>query len=407
MFNCSRFSLLLMLSISIFELFPSTDALAQLWSRTSGPAESAVYSLTTRHDALIAGTATGIYASSDSGATWNYLAFNTQTISAFGEDFSGNFYACPRSAGVHRTTDNGVTWTPMNNGIPFGATVYALTQRNLYLLAGADTGGVYRTSDGGLNWKHTTLDSGWVYSIVNMNNSPDLYAGTFGGRVYYSKNNGDDWTRIDSGLIAQTEGRPVRALLSFGNYIYAGVSGAGVFRTNDTGKVWQSINNGIGVTDIRALAAFKDKLYAGSQYGGVYMSSDSGAVWKQSIAGLDVLKIRAFAFIGNRPFAATDGGGVYICDLSVSMGVEELNNARIALYPNPAPEKIYLDMQIDAPMLCRVSLYSMLGERLYTATQYADGYFTSSIDLQSFSAGTYYVEISDGLRRTVRSFVKQ
>ncbi|GAB1429181.1 hypothetical protein MASR2M18_00110 [Ignavibacteria bacterium] len=388
------------------QIFFSPDAAAQLWSRTNGPTERSVYALTTRNDTIYAGTAAGIYSSVDSGSSWRLLAFGKQTISAFGEDFSGKFYACPHSAGVHSSEDNGETWQPMNNGLPDGATVYALAQRNFVMLAGADTGGVYRTSDGGLNWKQTKLNSGWVYALISKPNTGDVYAGTFGGRAYYSYNSGEDWQRVDSTLIMQTEGRPVRTLLYFGDYVYAGVAGSGVYRTNDTGKTWQMMNNGIGVPDIRALAEHNGVLYAGSQYGGVYMSRDSGMTWKQTVAGMDVLKTRAFAFVGARPFAATDGGGVYICDLSIPMGVEEWNNAEIAVYPNPAPEKIYIDIQLNAPVLCRLSLYSALGERVYANAEFADGHFSASIDMLQFPAGTYYIEISDGLRRTVRGFVK-
>jgi photosystem II stability/assembly factor-like uncharacterized protein len=384
------------------------QAFAQLWARTSGPPENAVYSLFNRNDTLYAGTATGIYRTNDSGVVWQEVPFGTgpRTIAAFGEDFAGHFYVCPRSEGVHRTTDNGASWQPMNNGLPAGATIYSMAQRNLFMLAGADTGGVYRTSDGGLNWKRTPVNTGWVFSIITKPNAPDVYAGMLDGKVYYSDNAGEDWRRVDSTLLTQTEGRPVRALLYFGNYVYAGVSGAGIFRTNDTGRTWQDVSNGISINDIRALSASRGSLYAGSHLGGAYISKDSGMTWKQAITGLDVPKVRAFAFVGPRPFAATDGGGVFICDLSVIVSVDDWSDAGIALYPNPAPDRIYLDMTLLRPSLCRLSLYNAIGERVAVRVEAADSRLSTSFELGELPSGAYYMEITDGLRRTVRGFVK-
>ena len=59
--------------------------------------------------------------------------------------------------------------------------------------------GIFRSSDAGLTWIRVgdgIFISG-IYSITVFEN--DLYAGT-NGKVYYSTDDGDNWTEIGSGV---------------------------------------------------------------------------------------------------------------------------------------------------------------------------------------------------------------
>src|SRR5204863_3501070 len=63
--------------------------------------------------------------------------------------------------GVHKSTNGGVTWTPMNAGLPAGQFVSGLAidptnPQRVYV--GVNDNGVFRTTDGGQNW--TAFGSG-------------------------------------------------------------------------------------------------------------------------------------------------------------------------------------------------------------------------------------------------------
>ncbi len=58
-----------------------------------------------------------------------------------------------------------------------------------------------------------------------------------------------------------------------GNTIFAGTQGGGVFRSTDNGTSWQQINRGLANTTVYSLAVSGSTLFAGTFGGGVYKAS--------------------------------------------------------------------------------------------------------------------------------------
>ena len=66
--------------------------------------------------------------------------------------------------GVLRSTDNGDTWQPVNNGLTTGNGINALIATgNGYLFAGSYGDGVFRSTDNGDNW--TQVNNGLTTPI--------------------------------------------------------------------------------------------------------------------------------------------------------------------------------------------------------------------------------------------------
>ena len=75
-------------------------------------------------------------------------------------------------------------------------------------------------------WQQTSGPSGGFVVTLAINSSDAIFAGTNGG-VFHSTNNGDTWTKINSGLTNTS----VRALaINSNGDIFAGTDGGGVFR---------------------------------------------------------------------------------------------------------------------------------------------------------------------------------
>lgn len=206
------------------------------------------------------------------------------------------------------------------------AIVCSPTDANRYFVGGADAG-VWRTTDGGLSWTPLT-DHMPTTAIGALALDPTdenvIYAGTgeanfanhsrYGLGIYKSIDGGDTWTHLAESTFA---GRCIsRLVISPSNpqRIYAAVTTAGgfpalaaakghpqrngplgIFESLDGGQSWQQLAGGlpaISATDLAMDPADPAVLYAaighifGSPSNGIYKSTDSGASWTRLAGGL-------------------------------------------------------------------------------------------------------------------------
>lgn len=103
---------------------------------------------------------------------------DVQSILANGSNiFIGTKY------GIYRSSNNGASWTEMNNGLT-STHVLSLAVAGNSLLAGTIKG-IFISSDNGQNWKaiNTGLTSTYIWDI--QVSGQNIYIGTNGGGVFY------------------------------------------------------------------------------------------------------------------------------------------------------------------------------------------------------------------------------
>ncbi|OGU75357.1 MAG: hypothetical protein A2V93_09835 [Ignavibacteria bacterium RBG_16_34_14] len=122
-----------------------------------------------------------VFKSSDEGNSWALVYTSPNTINTLTAD-SVNVYLGTWNAGILVSTDNGLTWTGLNNGLPPNAKVKCI----------------------------------WL-------NKPYMVAGLLQG-VYSSTDYGDSWSPFGEGIKV-----PVNHIISDDNYLYAASTGSGVF----------------------------------------------------------------------------------------------------------------------------------------------------------------------------------
>jgi photosystem II stability/assembly factor-like uncharacterized protein len=188
------------------------------------------------------------------------------------------------------------------------------SQPDTYYIGAVD-GGVWKTTNGGLTWtplfNHEPVAS--IGAIAIAESDPDvIYAGTgeeaprgdisFGDGVYKSTDGGKTWTDVglkDSKQIGKIIVDPRNA-----NVVYVAAEGdiygpnaeRGVFRSTDGGKTWQRVlyeNDETGAVDLAMDPANPRILYAamwqvnrkpwhfsdGGPGSGLYKSIDDGSTW--------------------------------------------------------------------------------------------------------------------------------
>ncbi len=175
-----------------------------------------------------AGSASGgIWKTTDAGATWTNLtdalpnlgtnalamsASNTSVIYAgTGEPFLGGEVD---GSGIFKSTDKGATWTQVADPATYpnlrnvtrvvvspsdANFVVATGQSSIF--GGTRTSGIFKSTDGGTTWTETSTVTGRLEDLVSdPSDFNTMYAGWFGNGVLKSTDGGSTWSDASNGL---------------------------------------------------------------------------------------------------------------------------------------------------------------------------------------------------------------
>jgi photosystem II stability/assembly factor-like uncharacterized protein len=231
-------------------------------------------------------------------------------------------------------------WVQTNG--PYGGTVlsFAVSPNGAggtNLFAGTGGGGVFVSTNDGTSW--TPARSGLTAPVASSLalSGANLFAGTWGSGVFLSTDNGTSWARASTDL-ANTF---VNALAVSDTNLFAGTWGGGVFLSTNNGTSWTEASTGLTNTDIRALAVSGTNLFAGTFGGGVFRSANNGANWTAASNGLTTTIVLSLAVSGTNLFAGTEGG-VFLSTnhgtswTRVSTGLTNTHLRSLAVSPNGA-----------------------------------------------------------------------
>jgi photosystem II stability/assembly factor-like uncharacterized protein len=173
------------------------------------------------------------------------------------------------------TNNSNSQWEKANGGkeLPDSTSIFAiLTNGNTIITATSN--GIYFSSNNGENWtkKNTGLETQAEVKTLGMKGSK-YFVGTMEG-IYSSTDNCESWNVSDNGINSES----VYCFLVYGNNIYAGTT-AGVFVSSDNGNNWISKSNGIPEFEsVYSLALKGNTIFAGTSVG-VYGSASNGDSW--------------------------------------------------------------------------------------------------------------------------------
>lgn len=202
-----------------------------------------------------------------------------------------------RNSGLYRSSDGGATWTYLYDALnlegplPTTSIIVAPGQEGAnpqHLFAGVP-GGVLRSLDGGETWMVATLGtpppavSALAISPAFVEDGVILAATTEDG-IFRSANRGSFWARWNFGLLdLNVYALAISPGFAEDETLFAGVE-TGIFRSTNGGRAWREVALPVGYVPVISLALspyyLEDGIiFAGTETEGLLYSDDAGATW--------------------------------------------------------------------------------------------------------------------------------
>jgi photosystem II stability/assembly factor-like uncharacterized protein len=224
--------------------------------------------------------------STDYGATWTTLSnglppgINSFAMDAASSDviYAGALSVIPGFlSGVYKSSDGGATWLISDAvaGVPLS--LEADPNRPGVVFVGALGGFVRRTIDGGTTWTTTFTGTSPVGSVqVDPSNSDRVYMATLAG-AYVSLNGGMNWTKLAGLTAPNVWGIGIGPLEP--NVIYAATNDDGIFQSVDSGVTWSNVSPPLTAYNVSVDPEDPNYVYAATRTG-MWWSSDHGRTWR-------------------------------------------------------------------------------------------------------------------------------
>ncbi len=395
----------------------------------------------------------GVRRSMDDGTTWENLwdVYIARTII---EGVDGNLYASiwpyPQNEGLYRSTDDGNTWGNPLVSVPSGDNIFSIALNpaapNQTIFAGTRSGPL-RSTDNGASWapaNNGIPPNSWVRDIEVDSGSGIVAAATTNG-LFISTDNGDMWqqaTGINAGDTVVT--------LFFDNDFSTDRTGSALMTATSDGHLYISddeqlyLNCAIVLTffdlgesnDIvkGILYALNSRRHYSSSYprgsssgplelssGGIQYSSDNGVTWTVENEGLpNNPKTSAMIVLplpgGNNLNSgeeinlfvglyenANGGAKIYkrtdvVSDVNENLVIEPDNYFLQQNYPNPFNPSTSISFSTPEESFVRLEIFNSIGEKVSTlvSENLVAGNYKYMWDANEFSTGIYFYKITSG-----------
>jgi photosystem II stability/assembly factor-like uncharacterized protein len=281
----------------------------------------------TNPNMVFAGTADGVYRSTDRGKTFQRANFPDKGVQIWSFLVDNNdprlIYAGGSPISLYRSEDTGETWRALPNPglpdravMPFACRVMRMAQHPSKpgtLFAALEVNGVIRSTDGGESWSDCSTDLIRLAQLPHLKSKivSDTYnEGMLDGHaiaispsdpnkvivavrmgLFETEDGGRTWTDMEVGRFSPTTyGRDIKVSPVDGGTLYTALSVAaaskdgGVYRSTDKGATWSRFDRVQVHGTIMSVALHQtdpNQVYLGARYDGeIHGTEDGGATWE-------------------------------------------------------------------------------------------------------------------------------
>ncbi|PKP19827.1 MAG: hypothetical protein CVU06_11070, partial [Bacteroidetes bacterium HGW-Bacteroidetes-22] len=337
---------------------------------------------------IVCGSNSTVVRSLDGGTTWSVSTIQGTMgyyVDMYGlaiNPATGVGYICGMEQNIHKTTDFGLTWTPIREGYygalynvqMFGDDTCAIVGKNSIF-----TSLIARTFDGGVNWT-------WR----------DFYPVDGNGMSWETSTRDAHFFNPDSAITVQIEELNATGFITC---------------TLDwENKFWLANEHTDAYLECLDLK-YNYGLAGGADInsgGVIYESPDNGVNWFISETSGKIPAIHDVYVGANTLFAVGDGGVILTRDKFVGVGSPDAENTSVILSPNPASGNTVLRFTLMEPQKVTVSIIDETGRIVCNpvcSRTFSEGDHQISIPFNGIRPGTYCVLVTSGNDRIAKKLM--
>jgi photosystem II stability/assembly factor-like uncharacterized protein len=280
--------------------------------------------------------------STDNGANWTYIGLSEWMYSVNGITINSNndIFVSVFGAGMFRSTDDGESWIPINNGLPDQSSPDQVIisksgmTETLFLPVydnAASQKILYRSTSNGDVWT-ALISQSYISNLFVHPNGNIFFEGPAG--LMRSIDNGNRWQAVPNPGYSHL-------MLFMPNGEIWSMPGSGIRRSTDNGLTWTDLG-APATSEVMTIARSQNgSVFIGTYRTGIFKTSDNALTWQQANTGLPKYSPQITAITGRQGGVLFTGTSQYGNYFSTNSGATwtrnypgSLNVGRLAAHPD-------------------------------------------------------------------------